>query len=202
MEPDDQIFNSLLKYTKSLSVALGYRDFSTKLHSERVQGLSSEIGAYCGLSRNELNNLNVAASFHDIGKIGIPDHVLLKPSKLDENEWSVMKMHSEIGEKIIRSTEVEGLQKAALLIRHHHEHYDGLGYPDRLSGEDIPIGSRVISIADSYDAMAVTRSYHRARTHLEIMAILHQETGSKHDPELMKVFCEVIEVSEFKTAKT
>lgn len=149
MELDEQIFNSLLKYTKSLSVALGYRDFSTKLHSERVQALSSEIGIYYGLSKNEMNNLNIAASFHDIGKIGIPDHVLLKPSKLDETEWGVMKMHSEIGEKIIRSTEVESLQKAALLIRHHHEYYDGLGYPDRLSGEDIPIGSRVISIADS-----------------------------------------------------
>ena len=83
------------------------------------------------------------------------------------------------------STELEGSQQAALLIRHHHEHYNGMGYPDKLSGENIPICSRIISIADSYDAMAVTRSYHRARTHLEIMAILHEETGKKHDPELM-----------------
>jgi HD-GYP domain-containing protein (c-di-GMP phosphodiesterase class II) len=84
------------------------------------------------------------------------------------------------------------------VIRHHHENYNGQGYPDRLSGEEIPIYSRIIAIADSYDAMAVTRSYHNARTHLEIMAILHKETGAKYDPELMRVFCEIIESSELK----
>ncbi len=157
---EDQIYNSLLKYTKALSVALGYRDLLTRLHSERVRGLSAAIGKSCGLSRKEFNTLNIAASFHDIGKIGIPDHILLKPSKLDEDEWQIMKQHSEIGEKIILSIDLEGAPQAARLIRHHHEHYDGRGYPDKLSGEDIPICSRIISIADSYDAMAVTRSYH------------------------------------------
>lgn len=168
-----------------MSIALGYRDLLTRLHSERVQGLSKKIGEYYGLSNNEINILNIASWFHDIGKIGIPDHILLKPSPFDEAEWETMKQHSEIGEKIMVSTELEGSQQAALLIRHHHEHYNGMGYPDKLSGENIPICSRIISIADSYDAMAVTRSYHRARTHLEIMAILHEETGKKHDPELM-----------------
>jgi response regulator RpfG family c-di-GMP phosphodiesterase len=201
MELEDQIFDALLKYTKALSVALGYRDLLTRLHSERVRGLSEEIGEYCGLSNNEINALNIAASFHDIGKIGIPDHILLKSSQLDEAEWETMKQHSEIGEEIIGSTELEGSQLAALLIRHHHEHYNGMGYPDKLSGENIPISSRIISIADSYDAMAVTRSYHRARTHLEIMAILHEETGGKHDPELMRVFCKIIESSKFKAVK-
>jgi response regulator RpfG family c-di-GMP phosphodiesterase len=201
MELEKQIFDALLKYTKALSVALGYRDLLTRLHSERVRGLSEQIGEYCGLSNNEINALNIAASFHDIGKIGIPDHILLKPSQLDEAEWVTMKQHSEIGEKIMGSTELEGSQLAALLIRHHHEHYNGMGYPDKLSGEKIPICSRIISIADSYDAMAVTRSYHRARTHLEIMAILHEETGGKHDPELMRVFSEIIESSKFKAAK-
>jgi len=201
MELENQIFDALLKYTKALSVALGYRDLLTRLHSERVRGLSEQIGGYCGLSNNEINALNIAASFHDIGKIGIPDHILLKPSQFDEAEWETMKQHSEIGEKIMGSTELEGSQLAALLIRHHHEHYNGMGYPDKLSGETIPICSRIISIADSYDAMAVTRTYHRARTHLEIMAILHEETGCKLDPELMRVFCEIIESSKFKAAK-
>lgn len=202
MELEDTIFNSLLKYTKGLSVALGYRDLLTRLHSERVRGLSRQIGEHYGLLSNiELNVLNVASSFHDIGKIGIPDHILLKPSKLDEGEWETMKQHSEMGEEIMLSTELEGSQQAARLIRHHHEHYNGKGYPDKLSGEDIPICSRIITIADSYDAMAVTRSYHRARTHSEIMAILHEETGEKHDPELMRVFCEIIETSEFCAKK-
>jgi response regulator RpfG family c-di-GMP phosphodiesterase len=198
---EDQIFNALLKYTKALSVALGYRDLLTRLHSERVQGLSADIGKFCGLSHEELNALNIAASFHDIGKIGTPDHILLKPSKFDEVEWEIMKQHSEIGEKIMLSTGIEGSQQAARLIRHHHEHYNGRGYPDKLSGEDIPICSRIISIADSYDAMAVTRSYHRARTHPEIMVILHEETGVKHDPELMRIFCEIIESSKFRTTE-
>jgi response regulator RpfG family c-di-GMP phosphodiesterase len=198
MELTDPIFNALLMYTKALSVALGYRDLLTRLHSERVQGLAMEIGKHCGLSRTELNALNIAASFHDIGKIGTPDHILLKPSKFDEAEWEVMKQHSEIGEKIMASTELNGSQQAALLIRHHHEHFDGKGYPDRLAGEAIPICSRIIAIADSYDAMAVTRSYHHARSHQEIMEILDQENGIKHDPELMHIFCGTIESSKHK----
>ncbi|MDO9008679.1 MAG: HD domain-containing protein [Thiobacillus sp.] len=202
MKLEDKIFNSLLKYTKALSVALGYRDLSTRLHSERVQGLCVKIGEYCGLSNNEINTLKIAASFHDIGKIGIPDHILLKPSQFDEAEWETMKQHSEIGETIMVSTELEGSQLAAVLIRHHHEYYNGMGYPDKLSGENIPVCSRIISIADSYDAMAVTRSYHHARTHLEIMAILHEESGRKHDPALMQVFCKIIESSKFRAAKT
>lgn len=201
MELEDRTFNALYTYTKALSVALGYRDLLTRLHSERVQGLSVEIGLRRGLSKSEINALSIAASFHDIGKIGIPDHILLKPSKHDEAEWAQMKQHSEIGEKIMAATELEGSQQAALLIRHHHEYYSGLGYPDKLSGEDIPICSRIISIADSYDAMAVTRAYHHARTHPEIMAVLHEESGGKHDPELVRVFCEIIESSKFKTAK-
>jgi len=198
MELEGYIFSSLLKYTKALSVALAYRDLLTRLHSERVRGLSKQIGEYYGLSNIELNVLNVASSFHDIGKIGIPDHILLKPAKLDEAEWERMKQHAEIGEEIMLSTDLDGSQPAAVLIRHHHEHYNGMGYPDKLSGEDIPICSRIITIADSYDAMAVTRSYHDARTHSEIMAILHEETGIKHDPELMRVFCKIIDSSEFK----
>jgi len=100
------------------------------------------------------------------------------------------------------ATELNGSQPAALIIRHHHAHYNGQGYPDRLSGQEIPVFSRMITITDSYDAMAVTRSYHKARTHLEIMAILHKETAEKHDPELMRIFCKIIESSQFKATKS
>jgi HD-GYP domain-containing protein (c-di-GMP phosphodiesterase class II) len=200
MEPVEPIFDALYTYTKALSVALGYRDLLTRLHSERVRGLSAAIGARCGLSRIQLGILRIAASFHDIGKLGIPDQILLKPSQLDEAERETMKRHSEIGEEIMAATNLDGSKQAALAIRHHHENYDGLGYPDGLSGEEIPIYSRIISIADSYDAMAVTRAYHPARMHPEIMAILHEETGGKHDPELMRVFCDIIESSKFIAA--
>lgn len=202
MERDDPIFRALFAYTKALSVALGYRDLLTRLHSERVQGISEVIGAALGLDQNKLNALRIAASFHDIGKIGIPDRILLKPAQFDDAEWKIMKSHSEIGEKIMIATEIEGAQQAARVIRHHHEHFNGSGYPDGLAGEDIPVCARIISIADSYDAMAVTRTYHRARTHGEIMDILNEENGIKHDPELMRLFCKIIETSEFKAPKT
>lgn len=197
----DPIYLALYRYTKALSVALGYRDLLTRLHSERVLGLAEAIGDTCDLSPTERGVLKIAASFHDIGKIGIPDHILLKPSQFDEAEWEQMKQHSEIGEKIMTATELEGSRQAAQVIRHHHEYYNGQGYPDCLAGAAIPICSRIISIADSYDAMAETRSYHRARTHLEIMAILQLETGEKHDPELMQIFSGTIESSPFKTRK-
>jgi len=113
-----------------------------------------------------------------------------------------MKQHPEIGERILAATELEGSQHASLAIRHHHEHYNGLGYPDGFKGRAISIFSRIISIADSYDAMAVTRSYHHAKTHEEIMAILHKETGEKHDPELMRIFCGIIESGNLKTPNT
>jgi response regulator RpfG family c-di-GMP phosphodiesterase len=201
MNLEDPIFSALRRYTKALSVALGYRDLLTRLHSDRVQGISEELGACCGLSAKAMSVLGIAASFHDIGKIGIPDRILLKPTQFDEAEWETMKKHSEIGEEIIAATELEGSQQAAFLIRHHHEHFNGMGYPDRLSGADIPVCSRIIAIADSYDAMAVTRAYHGSRAHGQIMAILRGEAGSKHDPELLRVFCEAIEFSKFKAAK-
>ena len=200
MEPNEPAYFALHAHTKALSVALGYRDPVTRLHSARVLGLSEAIAAGCNMSGKELSILRVAASFHDIGKIGVPDHVLLKSSQLDGAEWEEMKRHPEMGERILAATEIEGSQQASLAIRHHHEHFNGLGYPDGLSGRAISVCSRIISIADSYDAMAVTRSYHQGKTHLEIMAVLHKETGEKHDPELMDVFCEVIECSKFRAA--
>jgi response regulator RpfG family c-di-GMP phosphodiesterase len=198
---DNPVFAALYTYTKGLSVALGYRDQMTQLHSERVLGLAEEIGRCCGLISHELDILKIAASFHDIGKIGIPDHILLKPTHFEDDEWEHMKKHSEIGEKIMSATDLEGSQQAALAIRHHHEHYDGSGYPDGISGENIPMVARIISIADCYDAMAVTRSYQIAKSHAEIMSIMHQETGEKHDPALMHLFCGIIESSKYKAVK-
>lgn len=198
---ENEILATLQMYTKALSVSLKYRDFSTYRHSGRVQQLSSELGRIYGLDGKELNALCIAAAFHDIGKIGIPDDVLMKPGKFEKEEWEIMKTHSEIGEKILASTELKGAEYVAKLIRHHHEHYNGNGYPDGLAGDEIPISSRIISIADSYEAMSITRVYHLARTHDEIMEILRQETGLKYDPDVFKIFSVMIENSEFKTKK-
>jgi HD-GYP domain-containing protein (c-di-GMP phosphodiesterase class II) len=200
MGQEDTIYIALYNYTKALAVALGHRDLLTRLHSDRVHGLAGEIAAALGMDMKDLAILKIAALFHDIGKIGIPDAILLKPSKHDADEWEKMKEHSAIGENIMSSLEIEDSPHASKVIRHHHEYYNGMGYPDKLSGEDIPICSRIISIADSYDAMAVTRSYHKARMHPEIMSIMESDTGEKHDPNLMQIFCKIIESSKFKAA--
>lgn len=198
MRQEDRIFVALYNYTKALAVALEHRDLTTRLHSDRVSGLAEELAVACGMEKKDLAILKLAALFHDIGKIGVPDAILLKPSKLDAAEWEKMKAHSAIGEHIMSEIEIEDSSRASLVIRHHHEYYNGLGYPDKLIGEDIPICSRIISIADSYDAMAVTRSYHGARKHPEIMSILESEAGTKHDPNLMPIFFKIIESSRFK----
>lgn len=199
MQSEDPIYQTLCDYTKALTVALGYRDSLTQQHSERVGNLAEELGIRCGLSDEDIIILKIAASFHDIGKIGIPDPVLLKPGAFDEDEWSVMKTHPQIGADIMLAIELEGAKQAATVIRGHHEHFDGSGYPDGHAGETISLLSRIISIADAYDAMAMTRSYHRAKPHAEIMGIIHHETGVKFDPELIAIFNELIETSEHKS---
>lgn len=198
MEVTTPQYSALYKYTKALSVALDYRDRLTSLHSERVLGLSEAIGQRCGLSEKELGILRIGAVFHDIGKIGIPDDILFKRTRFSDTEWGRMQQHPEIGAQILMATGLDGAQEAAQVIRQHHEHYDGHGYPEGLAGEEISLCSRIISIADSYDAMAATRSYHRGRSHAEIMAILQGETGQKHDPRVMDIFSDLIEDSVLK----
>lgn len=194
----DNIYEALYKYTKALSVALGYRDNLTRLHSDRVRNISMMIGEHIGLDDDDLSALKMGSSFHDIGKIGISDTILLKPAKLDADEWEEMKRHSVYGEEIIASSGFEGSQRAAKAIRHHHEHFAGTGYPDGLSGMAIPLCSRIMALADSYDAMAVTRSYHKARNHQEIMSVMLSERGTKFEPRLFDAFCECIEKSPMK----
>ena len=200
MQTHDELVDTLFRYTQAISVALGHRDQETRLHSDRVSQLSKAIGEGCGLSVRELGILRISASLHDVGKIGVRDAILSKQGKLDDSERAEMSLHSEIGEDIILATHIEGAAEAAPAIRHHHEHFDGRGYPDGLAGEDIPVAARIIAIADSYDAMAVSRPYHKKRKHAEIMEILHAESGSKHDPALLRIFCSLIENSSFRTS--
>ena len=197
MNPENQFQIKLTKYKKALIAALGQRDAITRLHCERVEGIALALGVQCGLSAAELETIRFAAVFHDIGKIGIPDEVLLKPGLLSLTEWRVMQRHSEIGEAILMEVDPDGLSGVAQLVRHHHESYDGSGYPDRLAGEDVPIGARIIAMADSYDAMAFRRPYQAARPHREIMGIIDSGTGAQYDPYLVGLFAGVIEGSEF-----
>jgi HD-GYP domain-containing protein (c-di-GMP phosphodiesterase class II) len=200
MDAVTEIYDSMFGYHRSLSVALGYRDMMTLVHSERVCDLALMIAEDSGISDLDQAVLKVASTLHDVGKIGIPDHILMKPGKLDATEWQMIRMHSEIGEQIVLSAGVDDQPAidVARIIRHHHEYFGGGGYPDGLKGEDIPLSSRIIAIADSYDAMAATRAYHAARSHDEIMDIMEEETGSKFDPALMQIFCERIALSPMR----
>jgi len=191
-------YGALYEFTQSLALALGYRDRLTGLHSARVQGLAEAMGRACGMSARELGILSIGAMFHDIGKIGVPDHILLKTSRFNDEEWGQMRQHPEIGARIMMATGLAGAREVAEVISQHHEHYGGGGYPQGLAGEGISLASRIISIVDSYDAMTATRSYHQGRDHAQVMEVLQEETGRKHDPRLMAVFSGLIEDSPLR----
>lgn len=184
--------------TTGLSAALDERDRITQEHCDRVAGLAVELGRQCRLSEREMQQLRRASVLHDVGKIGIPDDVLKKKAKFDEREWAIMKTHSTRSERIVQAAGLDDVIAAA--VRHHHERFDGSGYPDGLVGEQIPILARIIAIADAYDAMARLRDYGYTRKHREIMEELRRHEGRQHDPYLLARFCGLIERSEFKAS--
>lgn len=179
----------------ALTVALGARDHYTRVHCDRVVQLSIELGQHIGLTAEELDKLALGARFHDLGKIGIPDTILRKPKSFEAHEWECMQQHVLIGEQIVLAINGGRASDVARTVRHHHEHFDGSGYPDKLKGSDIPLDARIISVVDSYDAMTARRPYHESRRHQTVMDILHSETGCKHDPDLVHAFGAVIENS-------
>jgi diguanylate cyclase (GGDEF)-like protein/putative nucleotidyltransferase with HDIG domain len=165
---------------ESLSATVDARDAYTAGHSRRVQQLALAIGRELGLSQAELDLLGHAALFHDIGKLAIPDAVLLKPASLTTDEWSLMQRHADEGARII--DRLGFLNDAVPAIRHHHERFDGTGYPDGLAGEDIPLGARIIHVADALDSMLTTRIYRAARPADEALDELRRGSGSQFCP--------------------
>jgi putative nucleotidyltransferase with HDIG domain len=165
---------------ESLSATVDARDAYTAGHSRRVQQLALAIGRELGLSQAELDLLGHAALFHDIGKLAIPDAVLLKPASLSSEEWALMQRHADEGARII--DRLGFLNDAVPAIRHHHERFDGSGYPDRLAGEDIPLGARIIHVADALDSMLTTRIYRAARPAEEALEELRHGSGSQFCP--------------------
>jgi putative nucleotidyltransferase with HDIG domain len=145
-----------------------------------VQQLALAIGRELGLSHVELDLLGHAALFHDIGKLAIPDSILLKPASLTEDEWALMQRHADEGARII--DRLGFLGDAVPAIRHHHERFDGTGYPDRLKGEEIPLGARIIHVADALDSMLTTRIYRAARPLDEALAELRRAATSQFCP--------------------
>jgi diguanylate cyclase (GGDEF)-like protein/putative nucleotidyltransferase with HDIG domain len=165
---------------ESLSATVDARDSYTAGHSRRVQQLALAIGRELGLSQAELDLLGHAALFHDIGKLAIPDAILLKPASLTPEEWALMHRHADEGARII--DRLGFLDDAVPAIRHHHERFDGTGYPDRLNGEEIPLGARIIHVADALDSMLTTRIYRAARPAAEALDELRRAAGTQFCP--------------------
>ena len=165
---------------ESLSATVDARDAYTAGHSRRVQQLALAVGRELGLSQAELDLLGHAALFHDIGKLAIPDAILLKPASLTDEEWELMQRHADEGARII--DRLGFLNDAVPAIRHHHERFDGTGYPDRLKGEEIPLGARIIHVADALDSMLTTRIYRAARPATEALDELRRAAGTQFCP--------------------
>ena len=131
---------------------------------------------------------------HDVGKIGVPDRILNKPGGLNEVEWKMMRQHPILGEEILKS--VERMRTVARLVRHHQERWDGTGYPDRLQGEAIPLGSRILAVVDAYGAITEARPYKPARPHGEAVAEIRRCAGTQFDPGVVAVFAQVVDLLE------
>ena len=162
------------------------RSYETEEHAERLIKLSRRIGDQMDLSEKNLVDLELLSILHDIGKIGIDDRILNKPGPLTHEEWAAMKKHPEIGYRIAMSA--SEFQSVAELILCHHERWDGKGYPQGLKGEEIPLQSRIIAIADAYDAMTEDRVYHKGITHEEALEEIKAKAGTQFDPVIAELF--------------
>jgi HD-GYP domain-containing protein (c-di-GMP phosphodiesterase class II) len=175
---------------KTLMKALEAKDYITEGHAERMDELAAKMGEALKLSQSQTDRIQLLTKFHDIGKVGIPDSILKKPSSLNEDEWKVMKTHAAIGERIaLASSELKDI---SYLILQHHEKWDGTGYPLGAKGEEIPIECRILSIVDAFDAMTNDRPYRKALSTEYAMLEIKKCSGAQFDPSLVEVFQRVV----------
>ncbi|PHS31839.1 MAG: phosphohydrolase [Methylophaga sp.] len=185
---------------ETLGRTIAKRDSDTGTHNYRVTWVSARLGEEVGLKKEEMTSLITGAFLHDIGKIGIPDEILLKPGKLDENEFSIMKRHVDFGVEIAGDTGF--LSKAKDVIEYHHEKWDGTGYPHNISGKQIPLSARIFSIADVFDALRSKRPYKEPFSFEKSMDIIINSSGKHFDPELVNKFTSIVNELEDKIIGT
>ena len=186
----EKLEQAYLDSIKTLRYTIEAKDQYTRGHSDRVAAFSVLIGKKLGLSDKELHTLEIGGLFHDIGKIGVPDSVLLKDSKLTDEEYSQIKQHPNIGVHILSNASI--FDNILPIVEHHHEKYDGTGYPGKLVGNDIPYLARITTIADSFDAMASRRAYRNSLDLDTIISEFERCKGTQFDPELDDLFLDIL----------
>jgi putative two-component system response regulator len=171
-----------------LSMAAEYKDKDTGAHIKRMSRYSAAVARRMGLDESTIETILYAAPMHDLGKIGIPDLILMKPAKLDPVEWEIMKQHTVIGAKILKGSDAEFIRMGETIAQYHHEKWDGSGYPNSLKGIAIPIASRIAAIADVFDALTSKRPYKEPFSVEKSLAIIREGRGSHFDPDVVDAF--------------
>jgi len=185
---------SLMDAVTMLANAVDAKDHYTQGHSQTVARIAAQIARQMNLPEAAIEEVRLAGILHDIGKIGVPEAVLKKASRLTQEEYDVMKSHPLVGAKILESVKVKAIERIRGMVRHHHEMVDGSGYPDHLKGESIPLGARIITVADSFDTMVSERAYKRGRRMEEAIAELHRCCGTQFDPMIVEAFIRSLEI--------
>ena len=186
----EELEKAYLEIIETLRYAVEAKDTYTRGHSDRVSAYSVLIGEKLGLSEEEIKTLKIGGLFHDIGKIGIPDSILLKEAKLTDDEYSQIKNHPSIGAHIL--SQVSYFKDMIPIVKHHHERYDGFGYPGRLKGEEIPYLARIAAVADSFDAMTSKRSYRNSMPLDVVTEEIEKCKGTQFDPKIADAFLDIL----------
>ena len=183
-------------FVRTIADALEAKDEYMHGHARRVSGYAVALGRRLALDSAQLEQLELAAFLHDIGKIGTPDSLLLKPAPLTDEERAVMQLHPERGARMLAG--IPDMQDVIAAVRHHHEHYDGTGYPEGLSGAQIPQAARIIHVADAYDAMTSPRPFRQAMTHEQTLAQLEEHAGTQFDPDVVRTLAELETIAQIR----
>jgi putative nucleotidyltransferase with HDIG domain len=184
---------AILQSLLGLANALEAKDPCTRGHSTRVAALARQLALRMDLPRSVAETIAQSALLHDLGKIGVPESILRKSEPLTDDEWEIMRRHPVTGAQIVAP--LEFFDDGAIIVRHHHERLDGSGYPDGLTGDGIPLGARIVAVADVYDALTSSRPYRPGLTHEEAIEHLHRESGRTLDPRVVSLLVEVLEAS-------
>jgi cyclic di-GMP phosphodiesterase len=186
---------------RRLTIAAEYRDSDTAGHIERIGLYAEVLAGALGLPPGEVTTMRQAAPMHDVGKLGVPDRILLKPGKLDEDEWTIMRSHATVGARILSGSSSPVIQMGERIALTHHERWDGTGYPNGLAGEEIPYAGRICAVVDVFDALTMDRPYRRALEQSLVLDMMQSDAGKHFDPGVLDTFVAAVpRIAEVRSA--